>query len=890
MKRLISAVTVTAMLIGCISGMNFNRALAYDGEELVIDGGFDERNVSGWGSNFAYSFTESDVVSNPIGGGNCLHVTGRWNQWSAVSYTLEDKLEGGMTYRFTADVMYNEQSKDGENNMYDPAEELDFLIQLGTDNDNRTKYFRKSEKVRKNTWTTISVECEMPYDVISTPSLYVETDGGEFPQNRVNFYIDNVSVKEINISDNGEYILKKLNILGLFPDYRAKGGVELPSKIGNYDVIWESGNTEILDIENGVTVYNPPAEDSVVKLTVKAGKAENTYYLEAEQKTASPNLTESGEFTSKPALGWNSFDGYTCAVTEEQVIENAKFMVGTGDIKLGDYGYAKTLKDMGYEYVVVDQAWYMNPLKGKKYELPQIQTHGKSAFHINKNGYWVVDERRFPSAKRDGTAEQPDTTTEKSDVITIVEENNGFKSLADEIHAMGLKFGIHLQRGIPKAAVEKKLPLEGCDGLTADMIADLSDTCAWNDLCYGIDMSKPGAQEYLNNEFKRYAQWGVDYVKIDDLSRPYDEEMIEGYRKAIDNCGRAIYFSASPGQTPLSAAEHASENLNMWRIIDDFWDSWGTEDEVLLANGLDYVINIFQEWTQYIKDYHYPDGDMIPFGQLVHAWAPGYYSNFTDAEKRTVMSVWAINKSPIMLGGRLRGYLGQSDRTEFKEGEMGYPNNENYDDLKYVINEDMININQNSTNVKLLRKSNDYPIWTSNSADGNETYIALVNAKSGDDASAYEFSVNLNDIDDTAVYVSAKEIWSGNDIEIKNGAITLSVDKHDSALIKVKTLQKNSMGIIDKEYKIIDNKISLSGTVVSSFDGAKNCIGILAVYNSDGTLKNIDITKPITIEKNASKQIDLNAVVGGDAKYAKLMLFDSMESMKPMCMLDEIKL
>ena len=64
-------------------------------------------------------------------------------------------------------------------------------------------------------------------------------------------------------------------------------------------------------------------------------------------------------------------------------------------------------------------------------------------------------------------------------------------------------------------------------------------------------MAKPGAQEYYDSIMTLVASWGVDFVKIDDLSRPYHTAEIDGIRKAIDKTGRAIVLSTSPGATPV---------------------------------------------------------------------------------------------------------------------------------------------------------------------------------------------------------------------------------------------------------------------------------------------------------------------------------------------------
>ncbi len=91
---------------------------------------------------------------------------------------------------------------------------------------------------------------------------------------------------------------------------------------------------------------------------------------------------------------------------------------------------------------------------------------------------------------------------------------------------------------------------------------------------YGVDMTKPGAQAYYDSVFALFASWGVDFVKVDDISRPYHRAEIEAIRAAIDKTGRPMVLSLSPGETPLDAGESVASNANMWRISDDFWDYW----------------------------------------------------------------------------------------------------------------------------------------------------------------------------------------------------------------------------------------------------------------------------------------------------------------------------
>jgi len=116
----------------------------------------------------------------------------------------------------------------------------------------------------------------------------------------------------------------------------------------------------------------------------------------------------------------------------------------------------------------------------------------------------------------------------------------GFKPLSDYIHSLGLKFRIYVMRGIPRQAVSIKSLVLGTIGVTAGMIADTSSTCPWMNHMYRLDMSKPGAKEYLNSILESFKDWDVDFIKVDHTARPYHKAEIEGYKKTIEHCGRPI--------------------------------------------------------------------------------------------------------------------------------------------------------------------------------------------------------------------------------------------------------------------------------------------------------------------------------------------------------------
>lgn len=357
-----------------------------------------------------------------------------------------------------------------------------------------------------------------------------------------------------------------------------------------------------------------------------------------------------------PPMGWNSWDCFGTTVTEDQTKAQADYM-------------AAHLKSHGWSYIIVDIQWYEPGAKSHAYRADAVLTmdaHGRLQPALN----------RFPSAA-DGA---------------------GFKPLADYVHARGLKFGLHLMRGIPRQAVEKNLPILGTQ-LHAQDIANRADTCPWNPDMFGVDTSKPGAQDYYDSVFALLADWGVDYVKVDDISRPYHAHAreIEAIRRAIDRTGRPIVLSLSPGETPLDAADHVVRHANLWRISDDFWDRW---------IPLRQQFTRLEQWNPHRAPGAWPDADMLPLGVLVMGERS---TRFTPDEQRTLLTLWSIARSPLMHGGDL------TKTDDFT--------------LSLLTNDEVLAVNQHSANNRPLFNRDGLIAWTADVPDSPDKYLAVFNTR-----------------------------------------------------------------------------------------------------------------------------------------------------------------
>lgn len=420
------------------------------------------------------------------------------------------------------------------------------------------------------------------------------------------------------------------------------------------------------------------------------------------------------QWAQTPPMGWNSWDCYGPTVTEQEVKANADYM-------------AKNLKKSGWQYIVVDIRWFVENDKAGGYN----QTDPR--YVMDEFGRYLPAVNRFPSAAN----------------------GKGFKALADYIHSKGLKFGIHIMRGIPVQAVNKKLPIKGTN-VTADQIYTTELQCRWLKDNYTVVANKPGAQEYYNSIMDMYASWGVDFIKIDDLSRPYHQGEIELIRKAIDRTGRPIILSTSPGETPADKAEHVKEHANMWRMVDDVWDVW---------KDLPHLMKVAENWYPYIQPGTWPDCDMIPLGRISIRGERGKdrQSRLTQDEQYSLMTFFTIFRSPLMFGGDMPSL------DPFTQS--------------LLTNKAVLKMHKESTDVKQLFQKDGKVAITSYNPKTKVRYLALFNLS--DNKEPMDISVNLSDI---GISKSSKitNLWTGKTVGKFEKTFSVPLASHASGLYVIK--------------------------------------------------------------------------------------------------------
>jgi len=355
---------------------------------------------------------------------------------------------------------------------------------------------------------------------------------------------------------------------------------------------------------------------------------------------------------------------------------------------------------------------------------------------LDKFGRFMPAVNRFPSAKG----------------------GKGFKPLADYIHSKGLKFGIHIMRGIPVIAVNQNTPIKGTNLTAKDIYSD-KDQCLWLHDMYTVVPTKKGAQEYYNSLFELYASWGLDFVKVDDLSSPiYFAGEIEIIRKAIDRTGRKIVLSTSPGETPVAHADHVQKYANMWRTVGDFWDSW---------KQLKEHFEVFERWNKWRAFGAYPDGDMLPLGRIGIRAERGdsRMTHFTKDEQYTLMTLWSIFKSPLMFGGNL-------------------PDNDPFT-LSLLTNRAVLKVLNSSTNNKQLFMDENKAAWTADEPGTGAKYLAVFNkSDSVEPLKSMKITVNLKELGFNSPCVITN-LWTGKVVGKFSAEFAPEINRHGAGMYKI---------------------------------------------------------------------------------------------------------
>lgn len=419
----------------------------------------------------------------------------------------------------------------------------------------------------------------------------------------------------------------------------------------------------------------------------------------------------------KPPMGWNSWDCFGWEVTEPEVKAAAQYM-------------HKNLKGLGYEYIVIDMLWYGDKAASNFEDFVQEKIPIKPNYSIDEFGRLLPDPIKFPSSK----------------------DGKGFKPLADYVHSLGLKFGVHLMRGIPWQAVDKNMLIKGTT-IGAGTIGQPNNGCEWYDGIYGVDMTKPGAQEYYNSVFALLAEWGVDFVKVDDVTNTPELEAIS---KAIRLTKSDVLLSVVPSDDiPINVLQ---ENVHMARTGIDFWDVWE-----MLKKGFPVAASAVKQSSPGF----WPDLDMLPIGKLglkiSYKGPKPRISNFNKDELHSLLTLWYISRMPLIIGG----YLPQTDPLT----------------LKLITNKEALEVNRNSINNRQIKFRNAHIIWAADIPGSNEKYVAFFNQ--WESVIPIKPSITWKQLGLTGTAYKVRDLWDNKELGTFKDSFSYPINAHGAGLFKV---------------------------------------------------------------------------------------------------------
>lgn len=431
-----------------------------------------------------------------------------------------------------------------------------------------------------------------------------------------------------------------------------------------------------------------------------------------------PSMREDASvLVQTPPMGWNSWDSWGLTINEQQFRDTVTW-------------FHNHLQRYGWQYVVIDEGWFLqhpeNPV-------------GQQDYTMSDDGLYMPALNRFPSAAG----------------------GKGFKPIADWVHSLGLRFGIHIIRGIPREAVKQNLRIAHSH-FGATEAADTSDTCSWNTDNYGLKNNK-AAQDYYDSVADLYAKWGVDYLKVDCISRPWKADEIHMMRHALDQSGRPIVLSLSPGPTPIQDADDAVKSAQLWRISNDLWDVWSSVPEPgHFPQSLKSQFPLLAEWQPYAGAGHWPDADMLPIGYLgPHpGWGQPRQSRFTRDEVRTLLTAWAIARSPLFLGTNL---LKMDAYTE-----------------SVLTNPEVLAVNQYGENERPVIQKPDTVVWMAAAPEHAGDYVAIFNL--GDTPQTLNYP--WQDLGIQWGRFQVRDLWSRQELG-RTDHIEVTLPPHAAALYKI---------------------------------------------------------------------------------------------------------
>jgi hypothetical protein len=398
-----------------------------------------------------------------------------------------------------------------------------------------------------------------------------------------------------------------------------------------------------------------------------------------------------------PPMGWSSWSTLRGAISESIIEAQAKVM-------------HDQLAAHGYRYVNIDAGWTAG-----------VDQYGRSTWNTTK----------FP---------------------------DGIPAVAQYVHKLGLKFGIYLVPGVPKAALDANSPIKGTPYHVKDVIDPTQPGNTAADGSGKLDFSKPGAVAYVQSQADLLASWGVDYIKMDFVGpgggrvATDNRTDIQVWRQALDATHRPIHLELSNSLSFDNAAVWQKYS-NGWRIegdIECYSHCVGLTNWAVRAS---LRFDDVPKWVPFAGPGHWNDLDSLEIGN-------GATDGLSPDEKQSVMTLWAIESSPLLLG---------TDLTKLVP-----------DDVKMITNDEVIAVDQAGHPAHPLSQASKQQVWVSDNHNGSFT-VALFNLA---DTPA-TVTANWNDLAPHRNLAFVRDLWAHKNLGPVWKSFSATLAPHASRLLTV---------------------------------------------------------------------------------------------------------
>jgi hypothetical protein len=225
-----------------------------------------------------------------------------------------------------------------------------------------------------------------------------------------------------------------------------------------------------------------------------------------------------------------------------------------------------------------------------------------------------------------------------------------------------------------------------------------------------------------------------------------------------------MVLSLSPGPAPLDKSAEVAANAQLWRISDDVWDRWERPASEHFPQGVKNQFEVIASWVPHVKPGNWPDADMLPLGTLgpVPGWGSPRKTRLTEDEQKTLMTLWAIARSPLFVGANL---------TELDDWTAAL-----------LTNKDIVALDQMTLSSQQVSRDGDLITWTADLKDGSHA-LAFFNI--GDAPTAVKEEKPWVT---TILAYKVRDVWGQKDVDtVQAGYLGVQIPPHGVLLLKLKS-------------------------------------------------------------------------------------------------------